>query len=90
MWRAGRFALPDFVEPDASGDLTLRPRGAGRLRLATPAEPTGASSSLGRGSPEGAVNATPGSDYRNLDGGSGTTFWIKRTGTGATGWTAVA
>jgi len=90
MWRAGRFALPDYVAPDASGDLTLRPRGTGRLRLASPAEPIGATSSLGRGSPEGAVSAPPGSDFRNLDGGAGATFWIKRTGTGNTGWTAVA
>lgn len=90
MWRAGRFALPDYVAPDASGDLTLRPRGTGRLRLASPTEPTGATSSLGRGSPEGTVSAPPGSDYRNLDGGAGATFWIKRTGTGPTGWTAVA
>ncbi len=90
MWRAGRFALPDCVAPDASGDLTLRPRGTGRLRLASPAEPTGATSSLGRGSPEGAVSAPPGSDFRNLDGGAGATFWIKRTGTGPAGWIAIA
>ena len=100
MWRAGRFALPDYLAPDASGtttlrsagngDLTLRPRGAGQLRLASANEATGATVSLGRGSPLGVVLAPPGSDYRNLDGGVGATFWIKQSGTGASGWVAVA
>ena len=100
MWRAGRFALPDYLAPDASGtttlrsagngDLTLRPRGTGKLRLANAGEATGATSSIGRGSPQGVVSAPAGSDYRNLDGGAGATFWIKETGTGPTGWVAVA
>ncbi|MFN0184927.1 MAG: right-handed parallel beta-helix repeat-containing protein, partial [Aquabacterium sp.] len=100
MWRAGRFALPDYLSPDASGtttlrsagngDLTLRPRGTGRLRLANGSEAIGATSSIGRGSPQSVVSASPGSDYRNLDGGAGATFWIKQTGTGPTGWVAVA
>jgi hypothetical protein len=99
MWRAGRFALPAHLAPDASGtttlrsagdgDLALRPRGAGRVRLASEAEATGAVSAIGRGSPEGTVSAPPGSDYRNLDGGTGQTFWVKRSGGGATGWVAV-
>ncbi|MCC6717374.1 MAG: right-handed parallel beta-helix repeat-containing protein [Acetobacteraceae bacterium] len=100
MWRAGRFALPDYLAPDASGtatlrsmgdgDLTLRPRGTGRVRLASATEATGATTSIGRGSPQGVVSAPPGSDYRNLDGGAGATFWVKQTGTGAAGWVAVA
>jgi hypothetical protein len=36
------------------------------------------------------VTAPPGSDYRNLAGGAGSVFWIKQTGTGATGWVAIA
>jgi len=89
MWRAGRFALPAHLAPDAAGITTLGPRGPGRVRLASAAEATGALSAIGRGTPEGTVSAPPGSDYRNLDGGAGATFWVKRTGTGATGWVAV-
>ena len=89
MWRAGRFALPAHFAPDATGVTTLGPRGNGRVRLASATEATGALSAIGRGSPEGSVSAPPGSDYRNLDGGAGATFWVKRTGTGATGWVAV-
>jgi hypothetical protein len=98
-WRAARFALADTLGLDASGtatlrstgngDITLLPRGTGRLRLSAAGE-AGTTSSIGRGSPEGAVSAAPGSDYRNLDGGAGSTFWIKQTGTGPTGWSAVA
>jgi hypothetical protein len=36
------------------------------------------------------VAAPPGSDYRNLAGGVGSTLWVKQTGTGNTGWFAVA
>ena len=85
--------VPEWVEvlpaPDASGITTLGPRGNGRVRLASATEATGALSAIGRGSPDGSVSAPPGSDYRNLDGGAGATFWVKRTGTGATGWVAV-
>ena len=45
---------------------------------------------VGSGSPEGVVTAPPGSLYLNTAGGSGTTFYVKRTGTGNTGWFAVA
>ncbi len=96
-WQAVGFTAGDFLtspgdgsatlrSPD--GDLVLRPSG-GRLRAASDDEPTGFCSALGRGGPEGVVTAPPGSDYRNLDGGAGTTLWIKRSGTGPTGWAAV-
>lgn len=96
-WQALGFTAGDFLTSagDGSatfrspgGDLVLRPTG-GRLRVAADEEPTGFYSALGRGSPEGVVSAPPGSDYRNLDGGAGTTLWIKRSGTGPTGWAAV-
>lgn len=44
----------------------------------------------GSGTPEAAVAAPPGSIYTNTAGGVGTTLWVKRTGTGNTGWFAVA
>lgn len=43
---------------------------------------------IGSGSPEGVVTATPASTYRNITGGAGTTFYIKETTSGNTGWVA--
>lgn len=42
----------------------------------------------GAGSPEGVVTAPKGSLWRRTDGGAGTTFWVKESGTGNTGWVA--
>ncbi len=44
--------------------------------------------SSGSGSPEGVVTAPVGSLYTRTDGGSGTTLYVKESGTGDTGWTA--
>lgn len=44
----------------------------------------------GAGSPEGVVTASPGTRYVNTSGGSGTTFYVKESGTGSTGWSAGA
>ena len=99
-WIAGVLPLADYIAPDGvggtavttqnSGDLVLRPSGTGNLRIATSAETTGVTTSIGRGSPAGLVSAAPGSDYRNLNGGAGATYWVKQTGTGSSGWFAVA
>lgn len=53
-----------------SGNLTL-----GSVIIAT-----------GSGSPESVVTASPGSMYLNSNGGSGTSLYIKESGTGNTGW----
>ena len=42
----------------------------------------------GTGSPESVVTASVGSLYSRTDGGSGTTLYVKESGTGNTGWTA--
>lgn len=42
----------------------------------------------GTGSPEGSITATVGSLWTRTDGGAGTTFYVKETGTGNTGWVA--
>ena len=42
----------------------------------------------GAGSPEGAVAAVVGSIYSRTDGGAGTSFYVKESGTGNTGWAA--
>ena len=98
-WRADTVPLADYLAPPGDGsltirtiaaDLTLHPSGTGHLRIATDADPGGYVAATGHGSPAGLVTAPPGSDYRNLDGGAGTTLWIKRSGTDASGWFAIA
>lgn len=42
----------------------------------------------GTGSPEGVVTASQGSIFLRTDGGSGTTLYVKESGTGNTGWIA--
>jgi hypothetical protein len=42
----------------------------------------------GAGSPEGAVTARIGSIYQRTDGGASTSFYVKESGTGNTGWVA--
>lgn len=44
----------------------------------------------GSGSPEGVVTAAVGSVYRRWDGGSTTTLYLKTSGSGNTGWSAVS
>ena len=99
-WRAGLVPLADYLQFAGDGSLTLsshagtdvwvRPGAGGHLRIASQNEPAGVISTVGRGSPAGVLAAPPGSDYRNLDGGAGSTLWIKQSGTDATGWTAIA
>ena len=52
----------------------------------------GAVSSLyqrfGTGTPEGFVTAPVGAIYHRTDGGAGTSFYVKQSGTGTTGWVA--
>jgi hypothetical protein len=40
----------------------------------------------GAGTPEGVVTAAIGSTYHRTDGGAGTSFYVKQSGTGNTGW----
>lgn len=42
----------------------------------------------GSGSPEGVITANVGSTYRRTDGGAGTSFYVKESGAGNTGWVA--
>ncbi len=98
-WWAGPFPPADYLATDQmggailrsqpGGDVMVHPGGTGRLRLLADGEATGCVSLIGRGSPQGLIDAPPGSDYRNLDGGAGATYWIKQSGTAAVGWIAV-
>jgi parallel beta-helix repeat protein len=99
-WRAVAFPPVDYLAPTgdggavlqsvAGGNLILRPASGGALHIASSSEASGCTSSVGRGSPIGTVTAPPGSDFRNLNGGAGNTFWIKQVNTDATGWIAIA
>ena len=99
-WRAVAFPPVDYLAPTgdggavlqsvAGGNLTLRPASGGALHIASSSEASGCTSSVGRGSPLGTVAAPPGSDFRNLNGGAGNTFWIKQVNTDTTGWIAIA
>jgi hypothetical protein len=42
----------------------------------------------GTASPEGVIEASPGSLFLRTDGGTTTTLYVKTSGTGTTGWTA--
>ncbi|MGR5928591.1 hypothetical protein ACT7C2_13680 [Bacillus pacificus] len=42
----------------------------------------------GVGSPEGVITAKVGSEYIRSDGSRGSTYYIKESGTGSTGWIA--
>jgi hypothetical protein len=79
-----------ILQSSSGGNLTLRPSAGGSLMVASAEEPMGCISALGRGSPTGRVDAPPGSEFRNLDGGVGNTLWIKQTGTDSNGWFAIA
>ena len=43
---------------------------------------------FGSGSPEGVISAPVGCLYSRTDGGAGTSFYVKESGTGNTGWVA--
>jgi hypothetical protein len=98
-WRASYLNTADYLAPDgaggaslrsvANGDVQIHPSGTGNLRFTTDAEATGCLNAIGRGSPQGVVTAPPGSTYHNLNGGAGTSFYVKQSGTSSTGWYAV-
>lgn len=98
-WYAGAFQQSDYIAAASDGSVTLRsiagdirlhPTGSGTVRWQSDAQATGCTTTIGSGAPTGVVSAPPGSDYRNLTGAAGSIFWIKQTGTGATGWVAIA
>ena len=98
-WRASFFASADYLAPDMTGgaslrsfnngDLQLHPAGSGKVRLVSDVESTGCLEAIGRNAPEGVLAAPPGSTFRNLNGGVGTSIYVKRVGTGSVGWFAL-
>lgn len=49
---------------------------------------SGAKDLSGSGTPEAAITAPVGSTFRRSDGGAGTSFYVKESGSGNTGWVA--
>lgn len=64
---------------ESTSDATV-----GSVRLGN----TGARVQAGSGSPAGVVSAPVGSLYLRTDGGTGTTMYVKESGTGTSGWVA--
>ena len=98
-WRAAHLDMSAFYGTDGLGgalvrsrpnaDIIFKPTGAGRIRITSDAETSGVLCLIGRGSPEARFAAPPGSDYRDLNGGAGSTLWVKQIGDGTAGWFAV-
>ena len=82
----GGFAFREQTGGGANVATITQSSGRTRISYGTPgARP---SDWAGSGSPEGAVTDVVGSTYRRTDGGAGTSFYIKESGTGNTGWVA--
>ena len=88
-----------YLTPDSSHDLVLRDRlnatqarvrsGEFVVQNRTRFGTSGAIiDAYGTGTPEGAVTAGIGSTFRRTDGGASTSFYVKESGTGDTGWVA--
>jgi hypothetical protein len=72
-------------------DLEFRTDGTARARFKSTGEfefANGVRMVTGSGTPEGAVTAPVGSVYHRTDGGAGTSFYVKESGSGNTGWVA--
>lgn len=76
-----------------SGALLVRNTGDGAYAAIRPSQVTmgtgGAAIYSDAGDPEGSQAAVVGSLYMRTDGGTGTTLYVKESGTGNTGWAAV-
>lgn len=73
--------LTDFIDR-VYHDTTLYGDGTRKKPLRVVSNPFSFS---GAGSPEGVVTAPIGSFYSRTDGGAGTSFYVKESGTGNTG-----
>lgn len=69
---------------DKSGNVTI----AGSTNVTSHCYATNVCDYFGSGSPETVLSANVGSTYRRTDGGASTSFYVKESGTGNTGWVA--
>lgn len=77
---------------DAATTISVETSGSTRLVIRDDGIHIGGSSAptinSGSGTPEGVVTAIVGSQFMRTDGGAGTSFYVKESGTGNTGWVA--
>jgi hypothetical protein len=71
------------LQIDTSGNVIVPSNGRIRFNSST-----GPLDFAGSGTPEGSLTAPVGSTFRRTDGGTGTSFYVKESGTGNTGWVA--
>lgn len=71
-----------------NGIINIGPWSGADMRINMSASTNMTSLINGTGSPEGVVTARVGSIYMRKDGGAGTSFYVKESGTGNTGWVA--
>lgn len=88
-WFLGRQANSDsislgFVSDSGTGESMILKPGANHEWC----HANGVCEFSGSGTPEGAITAVKGSSFKRTDGGSGTGFYVKESGTGNTGWVA--
>lgn len=93
LWRLGAaaFALGNGTSGNFAGTLSVSNINASGYVAATNSFKIGNAASpptwtAGSGTPEGAVTAPVGSIYSRTDGGAATSFYVKESGTGNTGW----
>lgn len=81
-----------FSDGTNADDVGLKRTAAGVLRITDSASSYGFVEDLyrrrGSGSPESVVTAPVGAVYHRTDGGAGTSFYVKESGAGNTGWIA--
>lgn len=101
LWAGTIVGVLDFL---AGSDTTNKDEGRLRVRLAAAGGTLterlkidengvltlngGPQIHTGTGTPESAVAAPVGSTFHRTDGGAGTSFYVKESGTGTTGWVA--
>jgi hypothetical protein len=91
-----RAALGNSVNPQANTTLHIKPKDSSATGIVIDGSVTTSMicyntaktvcDFVGTGSPETVVTASVGSTFRRTDGGAGTTFYVKESGTAATGW----
>jgi hypothetical protein len=83
---AGNFLSTPFKIIRATGEVQMS--GAVRPAGGVNVSASGSYSLAGSGSPEGVVTATVGSTFMRTNGGAVTSFYVKESGSGNTGWSA--
>lgn len=83
-------ALRIFHTSAAGYDMVIRGDGIYWPNAESFTASAGPHDCAGKGSPEGVVSARIGSIYRRTDGTEGSVIYVKVSGTGTTGWKAIA